>query len=60
MNRDLEAESLLLALSRFEREAANRLGVPLALGPRMAAALKEHSPEQKGPEVGLLVGYRSV
>ena len=39
LNRDHEAESLLLALSRFEREAAARLGVALPLGPRMAAAL---------------------
>lgn len=60
MNRDHDSELFLLALSRIEREAANRLGVPLALGPRMAAAIKAHSPEQKGPEVGLLVGYRSV
>lgn len=63
MNRDLIAEEFTLALSRIEREAANRLGVPLALGPCMAAALAEgkaHSPEQKGPEVGLQSGYRSV
>ena len=60
MNRDLMAEELLLALSRFERDAANRLGVPLVLGPRMAAALKEHSPEQNRPQVGLHASHRSV
>lgn len=41
MSRDHEAESLVLALSRFEREQAARLGVALALGPRMRAALVE-------------------
>lgn len=65
MNRDHEAESLLLALSRFEREAANRLGVPLALGPIMAAALaeKRDCPEQNGPRVQpkpCLVSYSPV
>ena len=62
MSRDHDSELFLLALSRIEREAANRLGVPLALGPGMRAALDD-CPEQKGPRVQpkpCLVSYSPV